>query len=934
MRVEQRRELERWAAGLARSDAADVRAAGRAIAALCAENEELRRRLGSLETDAPEADASRDAADARTRNPRSSPASRRRLRKVAFPWRLALIALAGLGVAAALVALVARAAVPEVTASGPPPDASIGARGLAALKFSSAAEDASSQTWSLDGNPVRPTREGRRLVYRPRRLEDGRHTLVIRERGTLFGSGTRSFSFVVDTQPPRLRLDQPAVLRRGERLTVRGVVEPGARLRSGTVAIKVEERGTFVFRPAVTPRRLLLDATDRAGNTSRWRVPVTVVPRRPSVPIRAVHVTAYAWADETLRAAIEALIRERRINAVELDLKDEAGEVGWNPTVPLARQMGSALDVYDLEAAVEELHSRGIRVIGRLVCFRDPIHAGAAWSAGRRSEVVQTPSGDPYAGYGGFTNFASPAVRKYNIDLAVEAAKLGVDEILYDYVRRPDGPIGSMVFPGLRGSPERAIARFLAESRAALEPSGVLVGASVFGVAATRPREVAQDIPAMAREVDYIAPMLYPSHWGPGEYGVSDPNGSPYEIVKLSTRDFVKQVRGSGARVVNWLQDFSLGRDYGVDEVRAQIRASREAGVDDFILWDAAVTYTEDALAPDAPRPALSLTSEPPPDAPGPVRVPLPKAQVSPPAEPGAQPRPDLPPNELGGIPVVMHHMVRPDRIGEYDQTPGEFRAELELLWRKGYVPIGMSDLLAGRVDVGKGLTPVVMTFDDSTSFQLALDDDGKVKPGTAVGIMLEFARDHPGFKPAGTFYVNRDPFAAGSRAPQLLRWLVDHGFELGNHTKDHIPLHELSDREVQRQLVEGARVIERAVPGYRIRSFALPLGMSPRNAKLAERGSFGGRSYGPYGVALIGAHPAPSPFSRAFEPDAIPRIRTSHADWNGEADFALSYWLRELDRQPALRFVSDGDPATVTIPDEAAEQLRPRYRSRSVRSR
>jgi hypothetical protein len=133
---------------------------------------------------------------------------------------------------------------------------------------------------------------------------------------------------------------------------------------------------------------------------------------------------------------------------------------------------------------------------------------------------------------------------------------------------------------------------------------------------------VAQDVPAIARQVDYIAPMLYPSHWGPGEYGVADPNGQPYEIVRRSTVDFVKQVRGSGARVVNWLQDFSLGRDYGPAEVRAQIRASREAGVDEFILWDAAVSYTPDALDPTAALPALGETSEPPPGAPLPVRLP------------------------------------------------------------------------------------------------------------------------------------------------------------------------------------------------------------------------------------------------------------------------------------------------------------------------
>jgi hypothetical protein len=118
----------------------------------------------------------------------------------------------------------------------------------------------------------------------------------------------------------------------------------------------------------------------------------------------------------------------------------------------------------------------------------------------------------------------------------------------------------------------------------------------VFGIAATRPDEVAQDIPAMAEHVDYIAPMVYPSHWGPGEYGVTDPNSQPYDIVYRSMVDFSEQLSGSGASLVVWLQDFSLGVDYGPAEVRAQIDAALDAGVDDFLLWDAATTYTEAAL--------------------------------------------------------------------------------------------------------------------------------------------------------------------------------------------------------------------------------------------------------------------------------------------------------------------------------------------------
>ena len=327
------------------------------------------------------------------------------------------------------------------------------------------------------------------------------------------------------------------------------------------------------------------------------------------------------------------------------------------------------------------------------------------------------------------------------------AAAQGVDEILYDYVRRPDGPLSSMVFPGLDETPEQAIVRFLAESRAALAKTDTLIGASVFGVAATRPEEVAQDIPAMARHLDYVAPMLYPSHWGPGEYDVADPNGQPYEITLASSKDFVRQVRGSGARIVNWLQDFSYGRTYGPAEVRAQIKASRDAGVDEFILWDAAVTYTADALEPTAQLPAVGNSSEPPRTPP--CRSGFPASHRRAWRDPAPAPpwrtlgrAPVMPANELGQIPVVMHHMIRADRVGDYDQTPQEFRAELEYLWQHGYTPITVGELLSGKLDVPRGTTPVVFTFDDATTYQFELDSNGSVKPKTAVGIMLEFARN------------------------------------------------------------------------------------------------------------------------------------------------------------------------------------------------
>ena len=198
-----------------------------------------------------------------------------------------------------------------------------------------------------------------------------------------------------------------------------------------------------------------------------------------------------------------------------------------------------------------------------------------------------------------FTNFASPAVRQYNIDLAVEAATLGFDEILFDYVRRPDGAIETMSIPGLTVDPAVGVADFVRATRTALTGMPVTLGISVFGIAATRPEPIAQDMRLLLPWVDYIAPMIYPSHWGPGEYGLANPNANPYEIVKRSLKDFHDIAYGSGVAVLPWLQAFSAGGiDYGPDKVIAQVQAAAEMGSPGFLLWNSGSTYDPNALPP------------------------------------------------------------------------------------------------------------------------------------------------------------------------------------------------------------------------------------------------------------------------------------------------------------------------------------------------
>jgi hypothetical protein len=357
--------------------------------------------------------------------------------------------------------------------------------------------------------------------------------------------------------------------------------------------VDVASDGSFsVTFPTPPSTKVSVRAVDRAGNSRGIRTEIPVIAREPLVPIRAVHMTAISWETDYLREPVLDLLRQKKINAIQLDLKDEAGVIGYDSQLPYAKRIGAVQPSYVLKDAVREIHDLGGRVIGRVVAFRDPIQSKWAWDHGQRDQVIQTPGGQPYAGYGGFTNFAHPAVRDYNIDVAEEAARGGVDDILYDYIRRPDGPLDTMRFPALKGGAQGSIVSFLGEARQRLEPTGAFLGASLFGIAAFRPEEVAQDVPRIARNVDYVAPLIYPSHWGAGVYGVDEPEREPRAIIEQSLVHFNELVENTGARVVPWLQDFSLRVAYGPKEVCAQVQGAKAEGVTEWILWDPNVTYT------------------------------------------------------------------------------------------------------------------------------------------------------------------------------------------------------------------------------------------------------------------------------------------------------------------------------------------------------
>ena len=312
--------------------------------------------------------------------------------------------------------------------------------------------------------------------------------------------------------------------------------------------------------------------------------------------IRGVHVTM-ALASIPGKIDEYLSLTKHGLNTLELDIKDENGEVGFRkPKVPLAHEVGAAKDYYNPVKVAEKAHAAGVYLIGRIVTFEDPV-----LSQNAPRYAIRTTSGGVWttaAGLG-WVNQYDKRVWDYNIALGKAAAEAGFDEIQFDYVRFPtDGDLSAAVFHHKTDqSKTEVITSFAKYAGEQLKPLGVRVSADVFGLTATRNMGIGQRPKKLGEYLDTIYPMVYPSHFGPGEYNLPDPNAQPGRTVGLALRDFDRQLTGLDTRLVPWLQDFSLGRTYTLADVQDQIEAARDAGAEGFLLWNAAGLYTHGALA-------------------------------------------------------------------------------------------------------------------------------------------------------------------------------------------------------------------------------------------------------------------------------------------------------------------------------------------------
>jgi hypothetical protein len=388
----------------------------------------------------------------------------------------------------------------------------------------------------------------------------------------------------------------------------------GATLRAGALETRTRPEGSFYLADLADGAAARVTAPPYEPATIRpQRAPQTVQLRPREV--RGVYLSFFGVGNRELRDTVLGLIERTEVNAVVVDVKGDRGWIAYRSAVPLAEEIGANrhTTLADPAAFLEAVHRRGGLAIARIVVFKDhPLaQARPEWA------VRDARTGRPWIDLEdlSWTDPFREEVWDYIIALAVEAAKLGFDEIQYDYVRFPtDAGAGTTVDratfsqPNTEAGRVAAIAGLLRKTRAALQPYPVRLSIDVFGYTTWREDDmgIGQHIERLAPHIDVLAPMVYPSTYSDGlpvDGQTYRPAARyPYEIVNLSTKRAVERLRPFGTEVRPWLQYFNdySGTDmrYTAQEIEIQKRAARDAGGRGWMFWDPTNEYVKGGFGP------------------------------------------------------------------------------------------------------------------------------------------------------------------------------------------------------------------------------------------------------------------------------------------------------------------------------------------------
>ncbi len=321
----------------------------------------------------------------------------------------------------------------------------------------------------------------------------------------------------------------------------------------------------------------------------------------------------YATIDELIE-----LLDKTELNAMVIDIKDDYGNILFDVKHPLLEEMGAEnIYIADLPAFVAKLKEHDIYCIARIVAFKDHV------ATRKKPEIaVRNKDGSVYVDNEGdrWLNPYSEEAWEYIVEVAKEAAEAGFDEINFDYMRTSTSSSFSKADVG--DIPEGmtkidAITGFVKYACQELKPMGVFVSGDLFGTVINSKldgQSIGQDYVELCRYLDYICPMVYPSHYSSGYGGLKYPDTQPFQLILMEMKSSVKKLSEipegeHKAEVRPWLQDFTasyLGTGkyitYGAQEIRAQISATYSAGYDEWLLWNAGMFFTEEGLLRDKDR--------------------------------------------------------------------------------------------------------------------------------------------------------------------------------------------------------------------------------------------------------------------------------------------------------------------------------------------
>jgi hypothetical protein len=344
------------------------------------------------------------------------------------------------------------------------------------------------------------------------------------------------------------------------------------------------------------------------------------------VPLKAIYMTSWVAGSKDIRSNLVKLIETTELNAVVIDIKDYSGRVAFEVEDPYLKEVGSVEKrIGDIREFIAYLHSKNIYVIGRISVFQDPylVKLKPELAVRRKSD------GEVWKDYKGIS-WLDPGAEeawRYIAALGVEAYKTGFDELNFDYIRFPsDGNMADIKYPhsGVKAKPE-VLREFFAYLNKTLKPTGAILSADFFGMTATNTDDlnIGQVLENALPYFDYIAPMVYPSHYPTRFMGFAKPAEKPYEVVKFSmdvavkrtvatttvvalfgeepistsTKPFLYRKESFSAQKIRpWLQDFNLGATYTSEMVRKQIQAVYDSGLSSWMLWNAGNKYTKEAL--------------------------------------------------------------------------------------------------------------------------------------------------------------------------------------------------------------------------------------------------------------------------------------------------------------------------------------------------